>query len=51
LVPFEYFGSKENKGWFRMSIGGVDPNNVDDILDTLTKLTYKSLEEVNSWCI
>jgi aspartate/methionine/tyrosine aminotransferase len=51
LVPFEYFGSKENKGWFRMSIGGVDPNNVDDILNTLTKLTYKSLEEVNSWCI
>jgi aspartate aminotransferase len=51
LVPFEYFGSKENKGWFRMSIGGVDPNNVNDILDSLDNLTYKSLDEVNSWLI
>jgi aspartate/methionine/tyrosine aminotransferase len=51
MVPFEYFGSKENKGWFRMSIGGVDPNNVDEILDSLTKLTYNSLDEVNSWII
>jgi aspartate aminotransferase len=49
IVPFEYFGSKENKGWFRMSIGGVDPNNVDDILNSLELLTLKSLEEVNSW--
>jgi len=51
LVPFEYFGSKENKGWFRMSIGGVDPNNVDEILNSLNELTYKSLEEVSSWMI
>ena len=51
LVPFEYFGSKENKGWFRMSIGGVDPNNVEEILNSLTVLTYKSLEEVSSWMI
>ena len=39
LVPFEYFGSKENKGWFRMSIGGVDPNNVDEILYSLDNLS------------
>jgi aspartate aminotransferase len=51
LVPFEYFGSKENKGWFRMSIGGVDPNNVEEILNSLNELTYKSLEEVSSWMI
>jgi aspartate aminotransferase len=51
LVPFEYFGSKQNKGWFRMSIGGVDPNKIDDVLLSLDKLTYKSLEEVNSWII
>jgi aspartate aminotransferase len=51
LVPFEYFGAKESKGWFRMSIGGVDPNNVDDILMSLDKVAYKSLEEVSSWLI
>jgi aspartate aminotransferase len=51
LVPFEYFGSKENKGWFRMSIGGVDPNNVEEILNSINELTYKSLEEVSSWMI
>jgi aspartate aminotransferase len=51
LVPFEYFGSKENEGWFRMSIGGVDPNNIGDILDSLDRLTYNSLYEVNSWII
>ncbi len=49
LVPFEYFGLKNNKGWFRMSLGGVDPNNVEDILNSLDNLTYKSLGEVNSW--
>jgi hypothetical protein len=32
-----------------MSIGGVDPNNVDEILTSLEVLTLKSLEEVNSW--
>jgi aspartate aminotransferase len=51
LVPFEYFGSQLNRGWFRMSIGGVDPNNVDDILMSLDKVVYKSLEEVSSWMI
>jgi aspartate aminotransferase len=49
VVPFEYFGSKENPGWFRMSIGGVDPNNVEDILKSLDEVTLKSLSEVNSW--
>jgi aspartate aminotransferase len=30
LVPFEYFGSKENKGWFRLSIGTLDIQDIDD---------------------
>jgi aspartate aminotransferase len=51
LVPFEYFGSKENRGWFRMSIGGVDPNNVEEILNSLDEVTCKSLEEVSSQMI
>ena len=51
VVPFEYFGSKENRGWFRMSIGGVDPNNVDEILESLDNVTLKSLSEVNSWSV
>ena len=51
LVPFEYFGSKTNKGWFRMSIGGVDINKIDDITDTLEKVCIKSISEVNSWII
>ena len=51
LVPFEYFGSQLNRGWFRMSIGGVDPNNIEEILNSLNELTYKSLEEVSSWMI
>ena len=51
LVPFEYFGSQLNRGWFRMSIGGVDPNSVEEILNSLNELTYKSLEEVSSWMI
>lgn len=49
LVPFEFFGSKENRGWFRMSIGGVNPNNVEEILHLLENVVLKSTEEVNSW--
>ena len=49
LVPFEYFGSSKNRGWFRMSVGGVDPNNVEEILDSLEFVALKSLKEVNSW--
>ena len=32
VVPFEYFGSKENKGWFRLSIGTLDINEIEDHL-------------------
>ena len=34
-----------------MSIGGVDPKKVDDVLLSLETLAYKSLDEVNSWII
>jgi hypothetical protein len=34
-----------------MSIGGVDPNNVEEILNHLNVLTYESLEEIGSWMI
>jgi len=51
LVPFEYFGTKENKGWFRMSIGSVNPKNIDQIFDSLEKVAYYSLDEKNSWLI
>ena len=34
-----------------MSIGAVDPNNVYEILNSLDKLVYDSLEEVSSWLI
>lgn len=30
LVPFEYFGSKENKGWFRLSIGTINLNQITE---------------------
>jgi aspartate/methionine/tyrosine aminotransferase len=30
LVPFEYFGSTENKGWFRLSIGTINIQNISE---------------------
>jgi aspartate/methionine/tyrosine aminotransferase len=41
IVPFEYFGSKENKGWFRISIGTVDQDSLDDIFYTLATILRK----------
>ena len=35
IVPFEYFGSKSNKGWFRISIGNVAELNLDSIIKTI----------------
>jgi aspartate aminotransferase len=42
IVPFEYFGSKENKGWFRISIGSVDPLYIDNILLVIKNAIIKS---------
>lgn len=48
IVPFEYFGSFTNKGWFRISIGNVDPENIDPILETIEKAIVYSVTEINS---
>jgi len=48
IVPFEYFGSKSNKGWFRISIGNVSDLNLDSILKTIEKSVQKSHSFVNS---
>jgi len=48
IVPFEYFGSKSNKGWFRISIGNINHENVDDVLEILKKSVIRSNSHVNS---
>ncbi len=40
IVPFQAFGSEENTGWFRLSVGAV---STDDIMDMLPRL-MNSLE-------
>ena len=42
LVPFEFFGSKENKGWFRLSIGNIDYERIENVLDTIELAIIKS---------
>jgi aspartate aminotransferase len=42
IVPFEYFGSKENKGWFRISIGSVDLLYIDHILKIIEQAIITS---------
>lgn len=45
LIPFEYFGTNENKGWFRLSIGNVDVailnEHLEKIKNTIIKLKEK----------
>jgi hypothetical protein len=48
IVPFEYFGSKSNKGWFRISIGNVAELNLDSIIKTIENSVQKSVSYVNS---
>ena len=48
IVPFEYFGSKSNKGWFRISIGNVADLNLDSILKTIENSVFKSHGFINS---
>ena len=48
IVPFEYFGSKNNKGWFRISIGNVAELNLDSIIKTIENSVEKSVSYVNS---
>ena len=46
LVPFEYFGTNKNRGWFRLSMGGIDLNNIEDINIGLEKICINSRLEV-----
>jgi aspartate aminotransferase len=48
IVPFEYFGSKDNKGWFRISIGNIDMDKIDELNETLHQSILKSHEMSNS---
>jgi aspartate aminotransferase len=48
IVPFEYFGSKSNKGWFRISVGNVNHENIDDVLAILKNSVLKSHSHMNS---
>jgi aspartate aminotransferase len=48
IVPFEYFGSKENKGWFRISIGNIDEFNLTSIIGVIENAIIKSHVYYNS---
>ena len=48
IVPFEYFGSKQNKGWFRLSIGNICDLNLTKIIDVIEESVKKSHIYVNS---
>jgi aspartate aminotransferase len=48
IVPFEYFGSSQNKGWFRISIGNISLDNIDPVLKTIKNAIVSSVTEVNS---
>jgi aspartate aminotransferase len=48
IVPFEYFGSKENKGWFRISIGNIDEFNLTSIIGVIENAIIKSHTYYNS---
>lgn len=48
IVPFEYFGSSQNKGWFRISIGNISIENIDPVLKTIENAIVSSVAEVNS---
>lgn len=48
IVPFEYFGSSENKGWFRISIGNIDLKKIEDVVDVIENSIFKSHQMSNS---
>tara|TARA_B100001996_G_scaffold382027_1_gene372786 strand:+ start:847 stop:2115 length:1269 start_codon:yes stop_codon:yes gene_type:complete len=35
IVPFQAFGLEEDTGWFRISIGAVSPEQIEDAMDRL----------------
>lgn len=44
IVPFEYFGSKSNKGWFRISIGTIGQHQLESLFLKLEE-TIKKLHD------
>jgi aspartate aminotransferase len=42
IVPFQAFGSKEDSGWFRMSVGAVTPGEIGALWPRLTRF-FESL--------
>ena len=51
IVPFKYFGSKHNKGWFRISIGNISTLNLEYTLEKIENAVLKSNIFVNSMLI
>ncbi len=37
IVPFQAFGSEDNTGWFRLSIGAVSSQDIEDMLPRLRR--------------
>jgi aspartate aminotransferase len=48
IVPFEYFGAKHNRGWFRISVGNIAQLNLDSVIDTIENSVLKSHVYINS---
>jgi len=41
LVPFEYFGSTENKGWFRLSVGTIKLKDLTEHQEVIENMIKK----------
>jgi aspartate aminotransferase len=41
MVPFQAFGSTEDEGWFRLSIGAASPAEIDAALPRLEEALYR----------
>jgi len=48
IVPFEYFGAKSSKGWWRISIGNISPDKTDEVVAQLVEAVFKSHQMQNS---
>ena len=48
IVPFEYFGAKSSKGWWRISIGNIAPDKISECVTQIEKAVFKSHQMVNS---
>jgi aspartate aminotransferase len=48
VVPFEYFGAKSSKGWWRISIGNIAPSEISSYVAKIEEAVFKSHQRVNS---